>query len=45
MAESAMEERKEYWAARGKGDWEQAELRGAKVGAKVDAAKANGSHP
>lgn len=45
-----MEERKEYWAARGQGEWEQSELQGAKVGAKVDAAKAaaagqpNGTH-
>jgi hypothetical protein len=40
MAETAMEERQEYWASRGMGEWEKEELRGVKVGEKVDAAKA-----
>lgn len=43
MAESAMQERKEYWESRGKGEWEQENLRGATVGSKVDEAKAKAS--
>lgn len=36
-----MEERKELWEERGRGEEEQTELQGARVGAKVDAV-ANG---
>lgn len=36
-----MEERKQLWEERGRGEEEQTELRGARVGAKVDE-RANG---
>ena len=41
--EGVMEERKELWESRGRGEEEQTALKGARVGAKVDEAAAANS--
>jgi hypothetical protein len=40
--EAVMEERKALWEEQGRGEEEQRELKGARVGAATDAKKANG---